>query len=97
MYTFNEDRKEELIRVLKDVFTENEKKLLYQACKFTADELVIANNKFQYMINPSNEFSAKAGQLYEMAQTLRDSLNEENQREEDIHYDRGFNCNKIIQ
>ena len=70
MFTFDMDRRKELNSKLTEILTEQEKQLLYEACMFTADELSATNKRFQNMLKPSNDLTAKAGRLYELAQAL---------------------------
>lgn len=74
MYTFNPIRDKKLECDIKDIFTKDEKELIYQALVFTADELSSSNKRFESLLKPSNDMTAKAGQFYAMAQVFRNSM-----------------------
>ena len=77
MYTFNPIRDKELECNIKDIFTNEEKELIYQALTFTADEISASNKRFENLLKPSNELTSKAGQLYIMAQVFKNSIEQE--------------------
>lgn len=74
MYTFDPIRNKKLESEIKDIFTDEEKELIYQALSFTADDLSSSNKRFESLLKPSNELTSKAGQLYTMAQVFRNSM-----------------------
>lgn len=74
MYRFNATRGKELENDIKDIFTNEEKELICRALSFTADELSSSNKRFESLLKPSNDMTAKAGQLYIMAQVFRNSI-----------------------
>lgn len=74
MYRFNATRGNELENDIKDIFTNEEKELISQALSFTADELSLSHKRFENLLKPSNDITAKAGQLYIMAQVFRNSI-----------------------
>ena len=74
MFTFNPTRGKELENNIKDMFTNEEKELIYQALSFTADELSLSYKRFESLLKPSNDITAKAGQLYGMAQVFKNSM-----------------------
>ena len=74
MYTFNPIRDKELECDIKDIFTNEEKELIYQALSFTADEISLSHKRFENLLKPSNELTSKAGQLYIMAQVFKNSM-----------------------
>lgn len=77
MYTFNPERRKELSFQLMNILTEEEKQLLYEACKSMANELSFSSRRYEDILKPSNSLTEKAGVLYELAQTLADSMLEE--------------------
>lgn len=77
MYIFNPIRDKELECDIKDIFTNEEKELIYQALSFTADELSLSHKRFENLLKPSNELTSKAGQLYIMAQVFKNSIEQE--------------------
>ena len=77
MYRFNTTRGKELENDIKDIFTKDEKELIYQALVFTADELSASNKRFESLLKPSNDVTSKAGQLYTMAQVFKNSIEQE--------------------
>lgn len=74
MYRFNAARGNELEDNIKDMFTDEEKELISQALTFTADELSLSHKRFENLLKPSNDITAKAGQLYIMAQVFKNSM-----------------------
>lgn len=77
MYRFNATRGNELENDIKDIFTNEEKELISQALSFTADELSLSHKRFENLLNPSNDITSKAGQLYIMAQVFKNSIEQE--------------------
>ena len=77
MYTFSKERSEELSNRLKEILTEEEKKLLYAACMGMADELSAMSKRYQGLLVPSNDLTDRAGELYVMANCLMGSMEEE--------------------
>lgn len=77
MYGFNTTRGKELENDIKDIFTKEEKELICQALSFTADELSLSHKRFENLLKPSNDITAKAGLLYIMAQVFKNSIEQE--------------------
>ena len=64
----------ELEKVFRKALTEQEKRVLYEACLVTAQDIERAEEKLKHIFKPTEDFKRKADELYEMARVLVESM-----------------------